>query len=170
MEKVTHKSNSKYQGGLKKEVILPILQKQIFNQIEFLSNTYAPHPKGCGFQIDFYNLEHKIFGEIYSCKFPLKSGHLRKIKGDLLKLLIIEKTLGYPIEKYMVLTVEQAENQGEIVSEIVLKKFGDKSWFSETLKLFDFQIYYYVLKDSEAKLLNETRTKQKEGMKTIISK
>ena len=119
------------------------------------------------FQVDFYNKEKTIFGEIYVCKFPLKSGHLRKIKGDILKLLTIEKILGEPIQKYMVLTIESAltEKQGKIQTEENLKKFGNDSWFSETIKIFNINILYYTLTPDEANNLNEVRKRQKEGMK-----
>lgn len=163
MNEEIHNSDSEYQIFLEQNIIFPKLKKHLFKNIELRSDAYILSE--CSFQVDFYNVDHKIYGEIYSCKFPLKSGHLRKIKGDLLKLLTIEQMLGHTISKYLILTIEQSEQNGEFIPESIVHKFGLTSWFSQAIIQFDFKIYYYVLDEIETKQLNETRHKQKEGMR-----
>jgi hypothetical protein len=162
-----HGSNSAEQSKFESGIITKLKEK--FEGIEFPTEYFEPKKdRGIKFQVDFYNIEKKIFGEIYVCKFPLKSGHLRKIKGDILKLLTIEKILGDPIQKYMVLTIESENNKNKILESKDLEKnlFGEKSWFSETIALFKINMLYYTLSKEEAENLKEVRKRQKEGMKT----
>jgi hypothetical protein len=97
----------------------------------------------------------------------LKSGHLRKIKGDMLKLLTFEKIHKATINKFMVLTIESENDTNEILEGEALDKkyFGEKSWFYETIRLFEINMLYYTLTKEEAENLDEVRQRQEEGMK-----
>jgi hypothetical protein len=163
-----HHSDSTTQIELEKIILEKIIEYNPINvklENQFFSNALLEpleNPK-LSFLIDFYNIEKRIFGEIYVCKFPLKSGHLRKIKSDILKLLTIEKIVG-DIDKYIVLTIELNVNQGSIQTEDSLKKFKENSWLSYAIKKFNIHILYYVLQPEEARKLNAIRLKQRNGM------
>lgn len=131
------------------------------------------------FQVDFYNEECGIFGEIYASNFPLKSGHSRKIRTDILKMITIEKLKKVDVEKYLVLTVHKKDfKNGELFKDYSLIEHGDeigklnmlgkKTWFNETLRLFNIKVLYYVLSEKDFAILNVARSNQNEGMKNLL--
>ncbi|WP_430403437.1 hypothetical protein [Fluviicola sp.] len=130
---------------------------------------------GFSFHFDFANEERTIIGEIYTCSFPLKPGQLRKVKGDILKMLTFEKMKPKKLdelEKYCILTISSQDALGkDSIGEFVKdhqgqSMFPDKSWFRKTLDIFNIQVYYYVLDEDKRKELEEVRKMQQEGMNT----
>ena len=165
MSQTTDLSNSKFQLDLENEILDAIsihIGTVLINKPVTFENV--------SFHFDFTNSDLSIIGEIYSCSFPLKPGHQRKIKSDILKMISYEKLVGEK-QKYLVLTISR-ENTGNIIipdSRIVSDKngasiFGEKSWFSKTLKVFDIKVMYYVLSEVEKAQLDDTRSKQKKGI------
>jgi hypothetical protein len=173
-----HKSDSLTQRTVESEIFkklkeLPsILQKIGTEQLKSDEFTIG----NVKFQVDFYNETSKIFGEVYASNFPLKSGHSRKIRTDILKMITIEKLKGVEVEKYLVLTVCKKDfKNGELFNDYSLIEHGDeigklnmlgkKTWFNETLRLFNIKVLYYVLSDDDNLILNVARSNQNEGMK-----
>lgn len=168
-----HDSDSAAQRTLEETIIIALKGfqsvKDILGDTNFENRTfiYEKNDLKVSFQFDFFNESRDIFGEIYACKFPLKSGHVRKIKGDVLKLLTIEKLLGKTLNKFIVLTVESQSEGLEpgIYTSTEISKFG-KSWFTTSLEQFGVQLLYFVMSTDDSKLLNDARTLQAKGMKS----
>ncbi len=162
------KSSSEYQSKME-EVILVELENHL--KVSLLKG--QKKIEGVNFQIDFMNEESEIYGEIYVCQFPLKSGHLRKIKSDLLKLLTIEKlSLPKKIEKYIVLTISEKDRSklDPLTQDLVINHsiefnlLGKKSWIFNTICIFKFNVLYIVLSDEVSVELARVRENQKDGM------
>jgi hypothetical protein len=155
----------------------PIIEKiKLFLNTEELSRQTIVEST-CTFKFDFYNLNESILGEIYSCGFPLKEGHKRKIKSDILKLLTYEKLKpNQNFNKYIVLTASQANVKSKDISvvpgEIIrhgsdMNSFiGSKSWLATSIEQFNIQILYFVLDEEQSNRLNIARNNQKQGMIT----
>lgn len=80
------------------------------------------------FQVDFFNHEQKVYGEIYAGIDDLKAGQKRKVITDVAKLLTIEKLLRYPIHKFLVFVDESIKNK--FMSD------SNKSWAATMVKVF----------------------------------
>ena len=172
-----HRSDSQTQQNLEEVIFgqlnsIYCLSKQLGNAV-LENKKYQKDLNSPAFQVDFFNVEKKIFGEIYACSFPLKSGHIRKIKSDILKLLSIEKLFGESIHKYLILTVfdEKEAQRSEIFyshefNNEQFNKLGIKSWFNKAIEIFEIKVFYYNLSFDQYTILTNTRIKQKLGMQT----
>lgn len=166
-------SNSIVQLGLEVPIIEKI--KLFLSTDEF--NTQTIVGSTCSFKFDFYNLNESILGEIYSCGFPLKEGHKRKIKSDILKLLTYEKlNPNQNFNKYIVLTVSQANVKSKNISALpgdivphgsgMISFIGSKSWLATSIEQFNIQVLYFVLDEEQSHKLNKARNNQKQGVIT----
>lgn len=164
---MTSKSNSIYQKekeGIIRELLEVELKMKLTSGVKNLS--------GVHFQLDIMNDDRNLYGEIYVCQFPLKSGQIRKIKSDLLKLITLEKILIKPgIQKIMVLTIgEKDRYKITNSSKTVLKHnqdinlMGLNSWLNRTIEVFGIEFYYVVLNDQQYYELSMVRNLQKEGI------
>lgn len=164
---MTSKSNSIYQKekeGIIRELLEVELKMKLISGVKNLS--------GVHFQLDIMNDDRNLYGEIYVCQFPLKSGQIRKIKSDLLKLITLEKILIKPgIQKIMVLTIgEKDRYKITNSSKTVLKHnqdinlMGLNSWLNRTIEVFGIEFYYVVLNDQQYYELSMVRNLQKEGI------
>lgn len=99
------------------------------------------------FQVDFFNHEQKVYGEIYAGIDDLKAGQKRKVITDVAKLLTIEKLLGYDIQKFLVFVDENIKNK--FMSE------SSKSWAATMVKVFGVIPITIKL---EKEVLDELRT------------
>lgn len=165
------KANSSFQQNLEHPIKKAVSD---YLQLELNSDPIKGVTSNCTFKFDFHKLDLDIIGEIYTCSFPLKPGHIRKIKSDILKLLTYESLLKNTVlKKYIVLTINQADvknkEQDLTAAKIIAHHpinfsfFGKKSWLNETINQFNIQILYYVLSPEETVILNQTRSDQKNG-------
>lgn len=166
------KSNSSVQLNLETPIIQAV--SEFLDNKKLSNDPIISSDNSCTFKFDFHNQELGIYGEIYTCAFPLKPGHLRKIKSDILKLITYQQiSQRTDLEKYLVLTITEdnlvKKGYVNLDFKIIPNKqsefslFGNKSWFNLTLKQFDIKILYYVLNDEENSLLKQTRNNQKSG-------
>jgi hypothetical protein len=110
-------------------------------QLELESKMFQLH--GSSFQVDFYNKEKFIYGEIYCGINELKPGQTRKVLSDVLKLLTIEKMLGQKIEKIFV-----------FVDEALRQEFNSKSWGSKAFQIFDVKTITIQLSKEQKEIIN----------------
>jgi translation initiation factor IF-2 len=176
MEKETHQSSSAVQKDMEENIITALTKS--LSHVEKLHSAAVNSEKGnYSFHFDFHELNKNIIGEIYSCAFPLKAGHVRKIKSDILKMITYEKLAKKKMEKYMVLTVSpdylrekckievSDKMEGTILENAEVSVLGNASWLIGSIESFNINILYYVLdKDQESKL-TITRANQSKGMR-----
>lgn len=126
------------------------------------------------FQVDFYDIESKIIGEIYTCGTKLLSGHKRKIAMDALKLITIERMLSKDFKKYIILAMPSLdfdlhEDQYETLlhpDEFEQKDIiGRNSWLYKSFDTNNIELYYFFLDKTNSQTLQKIRNLQKEGMK-----
>jgi hypothetical protein len=102
------------------------------------------------FQVDFYNEDNAVYGEIYAGIENLKPGQTRKIGMDILKLLTIEKLLNKPINKYLA-----------FVDEAIEKKFStSNSWYTKSILAFNIKTIYIPLTECERQLIKKAKKRQ----------
>lgn len=165
-------SSSDYQNAIESEILKALSLLPEYSKVS--KERGKINPSNSTFQFDFANTDGKIIGEIFACQFPLKAGQARKIKADILKMLTYERLKNTSVIKkcYVVtLSLEQAKSLEPTVKPGVFLKdaekssmFGAKSWFRETLNIFEIRMLYYVLSPEQHADLVKTRTRQKEGM------
>lgn len=174
MEKETHPSNSEVQKKMEGSIISAFKEQLEKPNIELSINKIT---KGhYSFHFDFHDIKSGIIGEIYSCAFPLKPGHIRKIKSDILKMITYEKLETKPLEKYMILSVSSdylrdkfkievdKQMQGSILRNGDLAILGNSSWLIASFETFKIQVLYYVLTPEQESTLTLTRSNQSKGM------
>lgn len=131
---------------------------------------------GVRFQFDVMNEQQGWYGEIYVCQFPLKSGQIRKIKSDILKLITLEKILGIAkINKRIILTIsenhrammKQGLNKILIEHDVSNNLIGLNSWLNKAINIFDIKLFYYVMNDQQYSELSMVRAIQKEGISEL---
>lgn len=165
---------SKADSTFQLELELPII-KAVAEFIEVSELSSDPiKENNCTFKFDFHNKQFEIIGEIYTCVFPLKPGHIRKIKSDILKLITYEVLQNKNLNKYVVLTVNQSDlnkkdfisNESKIIPHDYDKfsLLGSKSWFNQSIQQFNIQILYFILSNQESDILTNVRTNQKAGI------
>lgn len=165
---MTSKSNSLFQR--EKEAII---REQL--EVEWKMNLISGEKNlsGVRFQLDLMNDDKGLYGEIYVCQFPLKSGQIRKLKSDLLKLITLEKILNKPeIEKIMILTIGEEDRfkLTHTINKTIIEHnhdnnfIGLNSWLNKTIEVFGIKLYYFVLNDQQYYELSKVRNLQKEGI------
>lgn len=165
--KPTPLSNSTFQKEQEAQIIRSF--KKTFS-VSVTAQFGVVSEDGFSFHFDFANEERTTIGEIYTCSFPLKPGQLRKVKGDILKMLTFGKMRQKELEKYYILTISSQDALGkDRIGDFVKdhqgqSMFPDKSWFRRTLDIFNIHVYYYVLDEDKRKELEKVRKMQQEGM------
>ncbi len=126
------------------------------------------------FEVDFH-VENSILGEIYACKFHLQSAQKKKVHGDFLKMITIEKIWEKGIvSKLFIMALSSNEPMlSEFPSSLIgqfipaksslfhINTLGEKSWIWETIESFKIDIYYIVLPKDLSLDLEEQRRNQK---------
>lgn len=170
MKQAINLSDSALQRRLE-TTILSSFQEQINNAVTtHFGKTTLP---SCTFHFDFANEKRTMIGEIYTCRFPLLSGQLRKVKADILKMITYEQLSKTKLDKYYLLTINHSDlkdkeihiEPGTFLSEHDgFSMFSAKSWFAGTLKQFDIKVLYYLLDNTTFESLQSTIDKQRKGM------
>jgi hypothetical protein len=130
------------------------------------------------FELDFH-IKKKVIGEIYACKYKLLSAQTKKVQGDLLKMITVEKSWGQEnLTKIFIMALsvddkDLPENlkspQGKFIRakdpEHYINTLGENSWIWKTINDFHFEIFYIILPDELSKSLIEQRAKQLKAIK-----
>ena len=101
------------------------------------------------FQVDFFNKQQMIYGEIYAGIDFLKPGQTRKVAMDILKLLTIEKLMSMPIQKHIA-----------FIDPAIERKFKSSTWYSMCLKVFDVQVMTITLTADEISAIRISKKNQ----------
>lgn len=176
-------SNSEFQLGIERVIIQEMIALNKMNiSVEELKSgsknirlgNKKTEGKETSFQVDFYNFENNIIGEIYTCGTKLLSGHKRKIAMDALKLITIEKIINQKFKKYIILAMPSIElpdpksMENKLINQADFKDvspLGKDSWILRTAEMFKIEIWYYFLDGTMSQKLIEKRKNQKEGIK-----
>ncbi|OPX38411.1 MAG: hypothetical protein B1H13_11395 [Desulfobacteraceae bacterium 4484_190.3] len=97
-------------------------------------NADAVLPVDIGVRPDAVDLENKIVVEVYARVGEVKGGQLHKIKGDVLKLALIDKRLGPGWRKIICFASDEAA-----------KYIKGKSWVAEAAREFNIEVYVVEL-------------------------
>lgn len=169
MEKEKHLSDSKVQRKIEAEVLKKLGDSERFNTDIF---PFSFHLDGYRFDVDgvigvseidgHYQFEENIhLFEVYARIGKLESGHKRKLNGDVLKLITVERQIRktssiqpLTINKYIVLVHKPIKDQIE-----------GKNWFASTLHLFGFEVVVVEISEEDMKKLESTIKDQAEGFK-----
>jgi len=144
MEKETKVGDSNVQRQIEK-IVFDHITIQLGMQFE----SGVLNVNDSGFQVDFFNKEEKIYGEIYAGIDSLKPGQIRKVGMDILKLLTIEKMIGEQIKKYVA-----------FVDPTIERKFKSSSWYSKSLDIFEIEIITITLTQDQITLIRDTKKNQ----------
>lgn len=120
-----HKSDSSEQQTAE-EYMLISLQDKIGTQFD----SDAKLPLSLGVKPDAIDPVNKVIVEAYARVGAVKGAQQHKIKGDILKLALIEKKLGLGWRKIMCFASEESA-----------KYVQGKSWVAEAAKEFDVEIH-----------------------------
>lgn len=100
-------------------------------------------------EVDGFDEEEKTICEIFTHVGALKSGQSRKVASDFLKMLLVEKTLGYELEKYFCFTDEKASAH-----------VTGNSWLALAAKNFKINIKVIELPEERKKSIESVQIKQ----------
>ena len=128
-----HKSDSSEQQTAE-EYMLMSLQEEL--GIEFDSE--AVLPVDIGVKLDAIDPISKVVVEAYARVGKVKGAQLNKIKGDILKLALIEKKLGSGWRKIMCFASDEAA-----------KYVQGNSWVAKAAREFDIEIHVVYLPDEQ---------------------
>lgn len=143
MAKEVKKGDSTYQKQLEKEIL------EIYNRTnKILVNRYDNNKTDI--QLDYYNEKENIIGEIYAGMSKPKSGHIRKIMTDCLKLIYFEKQANKLFQKEIIVINRDLQNY--------LKE--SNSWHKNLIELYEINIVYIELSEATLQKLNEIRLSQ----------
>jgi hypothetical protein len=98
-------------------------------------------------QPDAIDLSKKVIVEVYAHVGKLKGAQLHKVKGDILKLILIEKKLGEEWNKILCFADEAAA-----------KYVRGRSWVAEAVRTFGIKVHVVNLPEEQ---LNCVRLAQK---------
>jgi hypothetical protein len=102
-----------------------------------------------GVQPDAVNLKHKVVVEAYAHIGAAKGGQLHKIKGDILKLVFIEKELNEGWRKIMCFASEDAAKYAQ-----------GKSWAAEAARAFGIEIHVVPLTREQRNAIKSAQKRQ----------
>ena len=128
-----HKSDSSEQQTAE-EYMLMSLQEEL--GIKFDSE--AVLPVDIGVKLDAIDPISKVVVEAYARVGKVKGAQLNKIKGDILKLALIEKKLGSGWRKIMCFASDEAA-----------KYVQGNSWVAKAAREFDIEIHVVYLPDEQ---------------------
>ncbi len=129
------------------------------------------------FEVDFHQPK-KTLGEIYACKFNLQSAQKKKVQGDLLKMITIEKHWKKKdVSKLFIMALSCHEpelnhipksKRGTFIvakdSKHYINTLGENSWIWKTIEDFGFEIYYILLPENLSTALEEQRSRQRSAL------
>lgn len=100
-------------------------------------------------QLDIYSEEYKIIGEIYSRIGRAVSAQSNKIKGDILKMLLVEKINGINYRKLIVVNDDKLYNQ-----------LQGNSWLAEAVRQYEIETILVPLPEEKCKSIIEAQLRQ----------
>jgi len=128
-----HQSDSSEQQTAEKYILVS-LQEQL--GINF--DAESALPIDINVKPDAIDLINKVIVEVYARVGEVKGAQLHKIKGDILKLALIEKKLGVGWRKIMCFASEEAA-----------KYVQGQSWVAEAAREFGVEIHIVNLPDEQ---------------------
>jgi len=140
-----HKSNSSEQQEAEK-YMLKFLQEKL--GIKFDSD--AALPIDIGVKPDAIDPVNKVVVEAYARVGVVKGGQLHKIKGDILKLALIDKKLGSGWKKILCFASDKAA-----------KYVQGNSWVAEAAREFGIEIHLVDLPDVQKTSVIEAQKRQR---------
>ena len=114
--------------------MLASLQKELGCSFD----NHAVLPIDIGVQPDAIDPRNKIVVEVYARIGEVKGGQLHKIKGDVLKLALIDKRLGSGWRKIICFASEEAA-----------KYIKGNSWVAEAAREFNIEVYVVELPEDQ---------------------
>jgi len=108
------------------------------DKLGFKFEPSAELPIDVGVKPDAIDPINKVVVEVYARVGEVKGAQLHKIKGDILKLALIEKRLGAGWRKIMCFASDEAA-----------KYVQGKSWVAEAAREFGVEIYVVQLPDEQ---------------------
>jgi hypothetical protein len=107
-------------------------------------------PTDIGVKPDAIDLENKVVVEVYARVGALKGAQLHKVKGDILKLALLEKKLGSSWRKIICFGDEQAASY-----------LLGKSWAAEAARVFGVEIHIVRLPDDQREVIQSAQRRQR---------
>jgi len=141
----THKSDSSEQQTAEEYMLIALQDKLGAN-----FDSSATLPFSLGVKPDAIDPINKIVVEAYARVGAVKGAQLHKIKGDILKLALIEKKLGTGWRKIMCFASDEA-------AKYVL----GKSWVAEAAKEFGVEIHIVHLSDEQKNKVLSAQKRQR---------
>ena len=111
------------------------------------------------FEVDLYNKEEKIIGEIYCGLNPIKSGSVKKVIADCFKLLYVEKLLGGSCKKILVFIDKDVMNRFDPKNTTSPNQLN--SWVKSAIKDYEIEPIFVEIPKTKMDELKEARAKQK---------
>jgi hypothetical protein len=178
MEGIIKSGNSKTQASIE-DHIFKLLKKgsliiEGINYVEIEKGN--PITDGLKFQVDFF-IQHKLLGEVYTCKSKLLPGQRKKIHSDILKMLTIERIWDkegkQSVKKIIVMVLSEKEFKNKnipseaFISETnqlehfkIINNLGNSTWIQKTIEIFNIEIVYFLVQELSTDL-EEAQARQK---------
>ena len=103
-----------------------------------------------GVELDAIDPEKRVVVEAYARVGPVHGAQLHKIKGDILKLALVEKKLGEGWRKIICFASEEAA-----------KYVKGKSWVAEAAREFDVEVHVVKLPEDFESVVIAAQSRQK---------
>ncbi len=141
-------SSSAYQRQAE-NIIFAEIQKELGPDL--LSNVQVPVNSADGIYIkpDFYSEKRRIIGEIHTHAGRLKGAQPKKIAGDILKMMLLDKVSHCEYTKYIVVCDQEEFDQ-----------LTGNNTLAEAIRQFDIHVLLIPLDEKMHKELREVMKKQ----------
>ena len=107
-------------------------------------------PLEIGMQPDAIDLNKKVVVEVYAHVGELRGAQLHKVKGDILKLIFIEKKLGEDWRKILCFADEAAA-----------KYVRGRSWVADAVRIFGIEVHVMNLPEQQLSRVQSAQKRQR---------
>jgi hypothetical protein len=123
---------SKFQQEVEKIMLLAYAK-----EYHLIFDKNPPVLEGCSVQVDGYSKDRKVICEAYAHVGKLKSGHIRKIAQDALKLIYLDKKLGENHKKIILFADVDVQ---KVFKSPHLNSRGNRKWIADCFDKFEIDV------------------------------
>lgn len=124
--------------------------KVLADELDLKYDEKTKLPINISVQPDAIDLNKKVIVEAYAHIGALKGSQLHKVKGDILKLILIEEKLGENWKKVLCFADEAAA-----------KYVRGASWVAEAVRTFDIEVHVVNLPEEQLELVRSAQKRQR---------